>query len=172
MNPTYDYGSVFADIRTYTGITKRHNFALRLVGASSFGPDARAATYWVGGSQTIRGYSDYEFHGTQIAFLNAEFRYPFVDRLKLGFPLPLDFRSVRGALFVDAGGATDDWSTFRVSESTDEGYFKLRDLKVGFGVGVRMNISFLVMKLDAAKSTDFYDISRDTRWYFTLGSEF
>ncbi|TET44108.1 hypothetical protein E3J62_11305 [candidate division TA06 bacterium] len=166
-----NYFTVVADMRKYLKVERRYSFALRLVGAVSGGEDAETARYWVGGSQTLRGYDDYEFYGTKVAFLNTEFRYPFVDRLKLAFPLPLDFRSVRGALFLDVGGATDDWRAFRVGKE-DEGVFKLQDLKIGFGAGVRMRISFLVLKLDAAKSTDLSDISKDTHWYFTLGSEF
>ncbi len=171
VHPTFDYTTGVADLRKYFGIGKRHSLAFRLVGAGSVGENASAASYWIGGSQTLRGYDDYEFYGTQVALFNTEFRYPFVDRLKLGFPLPLDFRSVRGALFFDVGGATNDWHEFRVCKR-DNGDFKLDDLKVGFGIGMRMNISFLVMKLDAAKRTDFSNISKDTRWYFTLGSEF
>jgi hypothetical protein len=166
-----DYATAVADARKYLRMGERYCFAFRLVGASSSGPDAVTGTYWIGGSQTLRGYDDYEFYGTQVAFLNTELRYPFVDRLKLAFPIPLDFRSLRGALFLDMGGATDDWKTFRVSRE-DDGVFKLQDMKVGFGMGMRMNLSFLVFKIDAAKSTDLSDISKDTHWYFTLGSEF
>jgi hypothetical protein len=171
VHPTYEYTTGVADIRKYFGLGRRHSFAVRFIGAASGGKDAGAASYWIGGSQTLRGYDDYEFYGTQVGLINAEFRYPFVDRLKLGFPLPLDFRSIRGALFLDVGGATNDWRSFRVSKRED-GVFKLQDLKVGFGVGMRMNLSFLVLRLDAARTTDLSDISRDTRWYFTLGSEF
>jgi Tol biopolymer transport system component len=171
VHPTFDYITAVADLRKYLGIGKRHSLAFRLVGAGSMGDNASAASYWIGGSQTLRGYEDYEFYGTQVALFNMEFRYPFVDRLKLGFPLPLDFRSVRGALFLDAGGATNDWHDFRVCKR-DNGEFKLDDLKMGFGIGLRMNVSFLVLKLDAAKRTDLSDISKETRWYFTLGSEF
>ena len=166
-----NYYTAIADIRKYLRMEKRFSLAMRLVGAVSGGEDAEAERFWIGGSHTLRGYNDYEFYGTKVAFLNTEFRYPFVDRLKLAFPLPLDFRSVRGALFLDVGGATDDLRSFRVSKE-DEGVFKLQDLKVGFGAGVRMRVSFLVLKLDAAKSTDLSDISKDTHWYFTLGSEF
>jgi len=171
VHPTYDYTTGVADIRKYFGLGRRHSFAVRLVGAASTGENATAATYWIGGSQTLRGYDDYEFYGTQVGLLNAEFRYPFVDRLKLGFPLPLDFRSIRGAVFLDLGGATNDWRSFRVSK-TEDGVFKLQDLKVGFGIGMRMNLSIFVFRIDAAKNTDLSDISRDTRWYFTIGSEF
>lgn len=166
-----NYYTVVADVRRYLKVERRYSFATRLVGAASGGEDAERGRFWIGGSQTLRGYDDYEFYGTQVALLNTEFRYPFVDRLKLAFPLPLDFRSIRGAMFLDVGGATDDWRSFKVAKE-EGGVFKLQDLKVGFGVGVRMGISFLVVKLDAAKSTDLSDVSKDTHWYFTLGSEF
>jgi outer membrane protein assembly factor BamA len=171
VHPTYEYTTAVADVRKYMGLGRRYSFAVRLVGAASGGRDATAASFWIGGSQTLRGYDDYEFYGTQVGLLNAEFRYPFVDRLKLGFPLPLDFRNIRGALFLDMGGATNDWRSFRVSKHED-GAFKLQDLKIGFGIGMRMNLSFLVFRIDAAKNTDLSDISRETHWYFTLGSEF
>ncbi len=163
------YSVLIADYRKYFLLAKRYTFACRFIGAGSFGEDA--FKFGIGGSQTIRGHGEYECIGSKAGLLNLELRYPFVDRLSLAFPLPIELRGLRGALFFDLGGATDDLSTFKVSAG-DDGLFRLEDLKAGVGVGLRLNISFLVLRLDFAKATDLSSLSRETRVHFSLGSDF
>ncbi len=163
------YSVLIGDFRRYFLAGRRYTLACRLIGAGSWGEDA--LRFGIGGSQTLRGHEEYECVGSKAGLLNLELRYPFVDYLTLAFPFPIEMRGVRGALFLDLGGATDDLKSFKVSRA-DAGWFKLEDLKAGVGVGVRMRISFLVLRLDLAKSTDLSSLSRKTRVHFSLGSDF
>jgi len=89
----------------------------------------------------------------------------------MAFPLPLEISSVRGALFLDVGAACNRLDEFALVD-TQHNEFRLRDLKVGFGAGIRLPISFFLIKLDVAKSTDLNRISRATHVHFSLGADF
>jgi len=118
----------------------------------------------------VRGYDYYSFYGTKAGFLNLELRYPFIERLKMRFPLPLDIRGVRGVTFCDIGGVTDELKNFKTAIKSN-GQIKLDDLKVGFGTGIRINISIAILKLDFAWHTNLESVSR-MYTHFSLGSEF
>jgi Tol biopolymer transport system component len=163
------YTTTFIDLRKYLRYGRRFGLAFRLLGAASTGRDPDR--FWIGGSQTLRGYDDYEFNGTHVAVLNAEFRFPFVDNLKFAVP-PLLFRNIRGAAFLDVGGAWDDTKAFKGATVDPDGTPRLQDWKAGVGVGLRARISFLVLRLDFAKRTDFASLSSGSTTHFGLGSEF
>lgn len=162
------FATGLADYRHYLRFAKRYSFAYRLFGAGSVGRDAQA--FALGGSQTLRGYHDYDLVGTNAALLNLELRYPLIDRLDFGLPLPLFFGQIRGVLFFDLGAAWDKTREFRFGESRD-GIWRLKEAKAGFGVGARARLSFLVLRLDVAKATDFASTSMETPAYFSLGSD-
>jgi len=50
--------------------------------------------------------------------------------------------------------------------------FLLDDLKVGFGVGLRINLYFAILKLDIAKNTDLWRISKETYYHLSFGTDF
>lgn len=161
----FDIRSSVLDYRRYFRLSPRSNFAARLVLAGSFGPDADR--WSIGGPLSLRGYDYYEFTGSKVGFLNLEYRFPFIDRLKMSFPLPLEFRNIRGVLFADLGGIyTDD---FKVYET--DGGFHLQDLKLGIGGGVRFSFMYLIFKFDWARAYDFSDFTDDWKFYFTIGPE-
>jgi outer membrane protein assembly factor BamA len=163
------FSTVMGDVRKYWRLTDRYSFATRLLLAHTTGRDAER--FWIGGSESLRGYPDYSLSGYYIGFFNMELRYPFIDRFSMAFPLPLEIRSLRGALFLDLGAATDVLEDFSLVD-THHDEFRLRDLKVGFGAGIRFPISFFLIKLDVAKSTDLNSISRATHVHFSLGADF
>jgi outer membrane protein assembly factor BamA len=106
-----------------------------------------------------------------MVLLNAELRVPFLDYMKLAFPLPLELGAVKGVLFLDVGGA---WNPSDEFTPVEEGghFYRLKDLKAGFGAGMRLSLGFASLKFDIAKKTDFYDISSETFYYFTIGTDF
>jgi outer membrane protein assembly factor BamA len=157
------------DARKYFMLGNRHSFAVRLVGAHTRGRDAEP--FWIGGSENLRGFEDYSLTGDYVGFLNLELRTPFIDQFKLAFPLPLEIRYLRGALFVDLGAACNSPEELVLMERGSSGY-RLRDLKMGFGAGIRLPMSFFILKLDFAKNTDFENISKKTYVHFSLGSDF
>ena len=67
--------------------------------AASDGRDAR--DFLVGGFSTLRGFGLYEVGGTRVVVVNAELRFPFIDRLGVVGPVPLGALALRGALFAD-----------------------------------------------------------------------
>jgi len=146
-------------------------FASQLYGIRSFGADADR--YYLGGIRfleyapgqlVVRGYQPAEFYeqnGPAAATASFELRYPFIDRLKLAFPLPIEFGGIRGVAFLDAGLVQHD--SLRIWDSQNS---RLQDLKVGVGAGARIQISYFLLKLDFAKPLS---ATSDKTWKFILG---
>jgi len=163
------FQAAVADMRRYWKLSDRYSFATRLVCAATKGRDAEP--FWIGGSESVRGYEDYSLSGHYIGFINMELRCPFVDRFDMAFPLPIQIRSLRGVLFMDLAATSDSPGELVLTEDGDRGLV-LRDLKLRFGAGIRFPISFFIIKLDFAKHTDLREISRKTYVHFSLGSDF
>jgi Tol biopolymer transport system component len=162
------YQTVTYDARRYWDLTRGYTFAGRLLTGVSGGGGAQ--TFRVGGFSTLRGYPDFDLHGSRVAIVNAEFRFPFIQQLGLVGPVPLGVFNLRGALFADAGlvwNAGDKLRMYRVVDGTR----RLDDPKLGFGVGVRSALYFLIVKLDTAWKTDLHTVSAP-RWHFSIGPEF
>ncbi len=162
----FNYISTMADYRKYFRLGNRTSFAVRAIGVGSFGSDEE---FWtIGGGYSLRGYDYYTFTGSQLGFGNLEFRFPFIDRLKLSFPLPIEIRNIRGVLFADLGGVNSD--TFRLWERTEH-WFRLRDLHLGIGYGLHMEFLATVFKFDFGRAFDGKDFTDDWKFYFTIGPE-
>jgi Tol biopolymer transport system component len=141
-----DIRSAIVDYRRYFGLSPRASLASRFVFAASFGDDF---DYWsIGGPYSLRGYDYYAFTGSKIGFFNLEFRFPFIDRLSIAFPIPLEIRNIRGDFFADFGTAYTD--SVRLWET--EGGFRLNDLKMGLGAGLRFQFLYIIFRLDFARA--------------------
>jgi outer membrane protein assembly factor BamA len=157
--------STYLDFRNYIRISKRYSFATWLFGGSSFGPDQEQFSM---GSEYVRGYEYQEFYdspGSKLAFASFELRHPFIDQLKIAFPIPLQISDIRGVTFFDAGMVFND-ST--VAYQRGKGF---QDLKLGVGAGIRMQISYFLLKLDFAKPLSVTD-NKHWKVYFSLGTDF
>ena len=194
ITPRYlSYGAAIMDYRKYWHFKKRYNFAFRLSGGFSHGEDKKkfylgGISNWIDpslGSDNIygindlyfgnvitplRGYKYFDVEGTKFFLTNIELRYPFVEHFVMRFPLPLSIHYINGALFYDMGAAWDENNYFK--GGTTKGGSRLKDIKAGFGFGARANLGFLVLRYDAAWSTDFDSVSPKPRHYFSLGAEF
>ena len=187
------------DYRKYYRIQKKYNFVFRLASGFSDGVNPRVfflggmanwawpqyartdvfgaesfEDYYFAGFQTpLRGYRYYEIAGTRFALANLEFRFPLVQRLLLGWPLPLSFGEVRGAFFFDVGGAWNNNKDFKPFSHNDV-FPKLEDLNGGYGIGARMGFLFALLKFDIAWKTDLTKKGSpgDPIYYLSLGSEF
>ncbi len=166
LNGRFDYLTGIADFRRYVRIGQRHSLAMKLVFARSTQPDAQ--TFFVGGTNSIRGHDDFEFSGHSTAIANLEFRYPFVDRLDVASPLPLSIRGLRGVMFVDLGAA---WDGDRFRGIVDDDGVRFKDIKAGYGVGVRTQFMFFILRYDLAWSTDFKTRGEPVS-HFSIGAEF
>jgi len=163
---TRQFQDVYADFRNYQRLGRRFVFASRLFGVSSFGRDADQ--YYIGG-EDVRGYEWGEFYkdaGPGVGLVNFEFRYPFIDRLKLAFPLPVEIGGIRGVAFLDGG------LVFRDSmQIWDGANSRLQDLKLGVGAGIRIQVSYFFLKLDFAKPLSATK-NKGWKFLFGLGSDY
>ena len=81
------YRSVTLDARQYWGLTGGYVLAGRVLACRSDGRDA--PDFQVGGFGTLRGFPLYGLAGTRALVVNAELRFPFVERLGVVGPVPL-----------------------------------------------------------------------------------
>ncbi|KPJ54356.1 hypothetical protein AMJ39_01110 [candidate division TA06 bacterium DG_24] len=159
----------YFDCRRYLRLGQRHTLALRLLGAGSMGRDRER--FWLGGNETLRGYTlGDSLFGTRVGLATAELRFPFVDHFLVAFPLPVELRSVRGATFVDLGAVYEEDEDFELWRDTS-GEPELVDLRLGFGAGVRVRLSFLVIRYDVGWASNLRETTRP-RHYVSLGPEF
>ncbi len=119
-----------------------------------------------GGATTVRGYSEdglgprdsagFPIGGETLVILNQEVRFPF-------------YRWIGGVAFVDAGNIFGPETTFSFG-----------DLKIGYGMGVRVDTPVGVLRVDygIANSTVLVGSTREPnslrggRWYFGIGHIF
>ena len=132
----FDSWVLSADWRKYIRTAQRSAVALRVEGFTSGGE--RPQQISIGGSWGLRGYPQYGYvAGTRAWLVNAEYRFPVLDFLTVGFPFgSARFPGIQAALFVDYGRA---WTT-----STE-----IRHVLGASGLGLRMPIGPpLVLRLD------------------------
>ena len=166
-----DFTSVFADYRTYLNARQRYVLAHRLIGGTSFGSNPQ--TYRIGGAYTLRGYEFGEVLGRNVLLSNLEFRFPLIDYVQLGWPLPMAFQGIRGLMFFDAGAAWDDASNFKPIGGQGRSGFHLNDIQASYGFGVRMNVfGFLIARWDISRQTDIKSTIGPWRGRFALGAEY
>jgi len=156
----FGYVKAALDARGYFPTGKLSGFALRVSAGSATGLGAREnpLRFLVGGDEftlnyhvnrgntgnslgdiyfaeldlPLRGYRYLQFRGTNQAIANVEFRFPFVEEIRFGFPFP-SLRYLMGATFLDWGGAwtSGDW----------------RDqIGLGMGYGLRMNLGAFILR--------------------------
>ncbi|MFH1866153.1 MAG: BamA/TamA family outer membrane protein [Candidatus Eisenbacteria bacterium] len=162
----FTYLTGIADMRKYVRIGSRHSLAFKVIAARSSARNAQ--NFYMGGVNSLRGHDDFEFHGRNLALASIEFRYPFIDHLQIASPIPLSLRGLRGVMFVDAGAAWDD--EFRGIVSGPGGH-TLNDIKASTGVGVRMQLSMFIIRVDWAWPTDLQSTG-GAMTHFALGAEF
>ncbi len=145
------------DVRKYyTFFNNKHTLALRQFigigipyGNSTTMPFVRS--YFNGGSNDIRAWRVFGGLGPADSQLDEKVRAYIMDNVKLTtnveyrFPLSSTFE---GAAFVDAGNI---WS---LKDSGFGDAFKftrfIKQMGVGTGVGIRVNIAYITLRLDAA----------------------
>ena len=203
------FTTVELDYRRYHRIGRRHTFLTRFSGGASFGDEPRM--FFLGGTDNwlnarissipyymedlddlffarfpfpLRGYKYYQEYGRRYFLANFEFRFPFIDYLALGWPLPIALGNISGVLFTDIGSAW--YRPVGVEEETGKviydktfhgggltsGSFELDDIKMSYGFGMRMNLGFAVLRLDSAWQTNINEQEPKPMFSFSLGPEF
>ncbi|MFQ6043905.1 MAG: BamA/TamA family outer membrane protein, partial [Candidatus Poribacteria bacterium] len=165
--------NVMLDSRRYFRLGKRTSFAARMLLGGSFGNDN--AVFYIGGIDTLRGYSYAELSGTRVGLLNMELRIPFIDELRFGWPFAWSIVGIRGILFTDFGTV---WSKrdfgpenrYRALRRTGN-KIELVDIKNSIGIGLRLKLGFFDLNFDVARQTNLTELL-ETRFHFGLGQEF
>ena len=162
------------DFRRYFKLGRRSTFATRLLLGGSFARDK--SLFYLGGIDTLRGYSYEELIGTRMGLLNFELRIPFIDELRFGWPFSWAIGGIRGIIFADLGTT---WSEEQFN--SDNRYYLLRregnrvslnDVKGSIGLGLRLQLGFFSLDFDVARRTDLASIDPDTMFHFGLGQAF
>ncbi|HLG19164.1 MAG TPA: BamA/TamA family outer membrane protein [Bdellovibrionota bacterium] len=154
-----------------------------LLGAS--GPDdiPTQVRYSLGGINAIRGLAvdDPKHQGRYIVLGSGEYRHFLIQDIDINLWL-LRIRDVQGALFLDAGNATDTvYERAQIlangggSHTTLGDLFDLPSWSSDVGYGIRFHIEYLgvdpaLARFDVAKSLD--DGSQRTRFYFGVTQSF
>jgi Tol biopolymer transport system component len=149
-----EYITHYTDLRFYRYFAKRFSFAFRLAAGASFGPDAQ--NFELNRFFDVRAYEMPDAHPDyhRKAVSTMELRFPLLDYMKLGFPLPIELGSIRGSAYLDVGAVWND-DDFKGYEDD-----RLKDLKMGFGFGPRFNLGFVILKVDFTWESDLVDTSK------------
>lgn len=205
----FSFTTLEVDYRKYYSYGKKYNFVTRFSGGVSIGEEPRM--FFLGGTSNwlnarissippylegmqdlffarfpfpLRGYSYYEEYGRRYFLTNFEFRFPFIDYLALGWPIPLAIGNINGVIFTDIASA---WykpvgydivkekviydKTFHGGGQTS-GSFALDDIKMSWGFGIRMNLGFAVLRFDTAWRTNIDHQEPKPMFNISIGPDF
>jgi outer membrane protein assembly factor BamA len=189
-----DYRTYTGDYRTYLRFGRDQTFAFRITGGMSQGRNATrfllgGVDNWINGAFSnrfpadtiediylsafmtpLRGAEFYERTGRLAFLMNTELRFPLIRYFILGWPLPIGFMNIRGAIFSDIGSAWNEPGSFRFTRVVN-GHRQLDDLIWGYGAGMRMDVAFFLLRFDVAWKNDLVSNSRP-RYYFSFGADF
>ena len=156
----------YADWRRYFLGPAGHSLAMRLSGRGSEGVDP--VYFYLGGPYDLRGYDYLEFAGTRSVLGSLEWRFPFINAIYLGGPLPFAWGGIGGSVFADVGGAWtgDDFRVFVPGDAS-----RLADLRADFGYGFRINLGGFLLLWDIAWPTDLNQLGA-RRSHFSIGAQF
>lgn len=149
------FAKLLFDWRRYISQGKNTVFASRLLIGTSLGSVPIFENFFVGGAETLRGYTIDRFVGRNMVVFNAELRRRFRKELQ-------------GVLFVDIGDAFGGPSSLDL-KAAQAGEPKRRDalrLKVGYGFGVRFVTPFGLLRFDFGFGEE------GQRTHFSVGSAF
>ncbi len=121
----------------------------------------------------VRGTRYYERFGTNLALMNLEIRFPFINYFALGFPMKMIFANIRGHAFLDMGAAWDDWDELSNSALMSSKYRtndKLKPVVSSFGYGIKINLGYFLLRIDSAWDINENGYSRP-QYYLSLGAD-
>jgi len=190
------YSTLRGDYRHYVPFADTQSLALRLSGGTSVGRNAQK--FFLGGVQSeisprissvvddelradeiffpsfegpLRGANLYEFVGDSFLLANLEWRFRLIEKLDIGWPVPMTFRHIGGALFADMGSA------FQIADVSDPEIVpnrldSLNDLVGGVGFGTRVHLGIFILRMDAAWRVANQRVARQPRYYWSIGAGF
>ncbi len=195
-NKGLDIQTFTADYRSYSKLARELVFAFRLSGGMSTGSNKQ--NFFIGGTEgwinpdlahneipiydvvdfafltpilPLRGYNYAEQIGTRFAVTNLEFRFPLLKYLIFG-ALPIGFANILGTAFIDIGSAWSDagkWKAF--TADPNDGSTVTRDLLMGTGLGTRIIIFGLPLRVDVAWRFRWTSFS-EPYYYISFGADY
>jgi Tol biopolymer transport system component len=190
-----DFQTFTFDYRTYQKFWRNYSLVMRYSGGMSLGKNAQQ--FFIGGTDgwinrefenggipivniedfafltpalPMRGFNYNIRNGTKYALANYELRYPFIQYLVTG-GLPIALGNITGATFLDIGSSWTDESAYKGIRRDVQGKYVTGDLLIGTGMGVRMFVFGLPLKIDVAWSYNG-DMFSTPKYYFSLGGDF
>ncbi len=156
---------VYGDFRYYLRFIKRYTLAFRIIGYSAFGDDRESIILY--GPDLIRGWTlDTLFAGNNAFITNIEFRFPFIEYLRLGFPISLTLSSIRGSIFYDIGAVWFD-NNFKFFDGDS-----LYTPKSSFGFNISVFLGFGNIYFTWAWRTNLKYVEDSPRFSFYLGLDY
>jgi hypothetical protein len=170
FNKSLSYVTLAADWRKYYAFGGGdYQFAMRGSALRSTGRDAQV--FEAGGFSTFRGVQDFSILGTNVAFTNLEFRFPFINALGVVGPVPLGFLNLRGVIFGDLGAVWSRDRDFQVTTLDPGGVRHFDNLYPAAGTGIRSSLGYFLVKLDVAWPYTYAKWGRP-HWDFSLSPDF
>ncbi len=134
-----EFNKYVLDVRRFYPIGGKSTVAARLLLGTTTGEPPYLEQFLVGGGETLRGYRNDRFVGTNMAILNTEYRLPMGENLL-------------GVLFVDVG---DAWGrALEIDSGTGDAVHESFKANVGYGVGVRVRTPIGPLRLDLGFSEE------------------
>ncbi|HUU29103.1 MAG TPA: DPP IV N-terminal domain-containing protein [archaeon] len=158
------YTELIADWRQYWLLWRRVTFALRGIGATRLGRNPQVL--YIGGPYTFRGAGYGDLWGTNLILGNMELRFPLIEHLVMGWPLPIYLRGIGGVFFMDIAGAWFKDEVFQPFTAQRSKFFRLQDAQAAYGFGIRINFGYTILRFDFAKSFDHYANN-----YYSFGNQ-
>ena len=155
-----NFSKVFLDARQYFSLTgprrrdkpdeEKTTFATRVQLGSSVGTLPFFEQFFVGGGESLRGYKDDRFWGSNLFLVSGELRQPLARQLK-------------GVLFLDVADAWGgDYNSVNISGFTQDGFHP----HLGVGFGMRVNTPIGPLRLDYGFGDE------GGRFHFSIGPTF
>ena len=138
----FTFNKYTAEARHYWKVGKSQVVAARGIMGYGTGSIPYMQQFAAGGTNNLRGYRDDQFKGNRMFSTTLEYRFPIAKR-------------VQAAFFTDIGNA---W--------TSDSFDFVRDLKAGYGMGVRVVTPFGPIRFDYAIG------NQGSRTHFTFGGQF
>ncbi len=163
-----EYTTGLLDWRRYSNIRHRYAFAQRFIAGASIGRDPQLFRF--GGPFTFRGVDYGDLVGTRLMVANLEFRFPLIEQLGLGWPLPLFLGGINGVMFLEGATAWEKGESPQFFSSVDG--LRTKDLHLAFGAGARVNLGYFILRYDFGREHRLKGGLGEPRHFVSFGADF